>query len=133
MTRKHTPEMAKLTGAAKKNPQRYRKVAPKSKYDIGPPPEYFSKEQKKIWAEVVKYGLPGQLTGSDRFHLESTVQLLDEMRHPPSYGFTSANRSLLVSCLAKLGMNPQDRNRLGVQPLLPVKSKKDTDDFSEFK
>ena len=133
MTRKHTPEMAKLTGAAKKNPQRYRKQPPKSEYGIGAPPAHLDKDHKTIWNELVKYGLPGTLTGSDRVHLESTVRLVYKMRFPPSYGFTTAENSLLISSLSKLGMNPQDRNRLGVQPAPKAKSKKEADDFSEFK
>lgn len=124
-------ELAKLKGATKKDPQRYRKEPPKSNYELGDPPKRFNKELKAIWHEVVRYSLPGVLTGAERFTMEILCDLIYEYRNPPSYGFTSAKLSQLTRILGLFGMNPVDRQRLGVEAPKGKKGKPD-DDFSDF-
>ena len=127
--RSNTYEQAKLKGLVKKNPQRYRKLPPKSDYGIGKPPSHMSVEAKKIWAEIEKYVCAGVLTGSDRLHLEMTCDLMAEYRNPKSYGFSNSQKQLLNKMLQDMGMNPMARQRFGVEP---VKKTKNEDDFSEF-
>lgn len=125
----NTYEMAKLKGAIKKNPQRYKKIPPKSDYELGKPPRHMSKAAKKVWVEVQKYVCAGVLTGSDRFHMEMLCDLLAEYRNPASYGFSNSQKILLNKMLADIGMNPMARQRFGVEQ---VKKTKTEDDFSEF-
>lgn len=120
MARNKQPlELAKLKGAHKKDPQRYRKVVPKHDKDIGAPPAHMKKkgykfpEAIKIWQELVGQALPGVLTASDRVIMEMASNLLSEYRRDPS-AFTSPRYQTLLSCLSRLGLTPSDRQRLGV-------------------
>lgn len=122
-------EVAKLKGADKQNPQRYRTIPPKSQYGIGKAPPSLTKDEVKCWDELVYYSLPGVLSGSDRHIVEVTSKLLHEFRYPPSYGFDNPKLAQLMRNLGLLGMNPVDRQRLGVQK--PEKPKEN--DFEKFR
>lgn len=124
---KMTEEEAFLKGAHKKDPQRYRTKTPKNTSDIGFPPQHLDDEVKAIWHEVVANSLPGTLTASERVHLEALCGLIHEMR-TNFRGMQSAKLVAMVNLLAKLGMNPIDRRKLGVEP----PKEKEEDPFKGF-
>jgi len=107
-------ELAEFKGADRKNPQRYRKSVPKSGMPLGNAPAHLSPEAQSVWFELEAYSLPGVLTGADRLLFEIASNLMAEYREDPK-GFTAARIEKLVGCLARLGMSPADRQKLGVE------------------
>lgn len=111
---KQPAELAKLKGAAKKNPQRYTKDAPKSAKALGKPPAHLPEHVIVVWKELERCALPGVLTNSDRFVMEVAASLLAEFRLQRSE-FKAAKYSHLIGCLARLGLTPADRQKLGTE------------------
>ena len=114
-------EVAQLKGADKKNPQRYRDIVPKSKLPLGEPPAHMSDDAQECWYELSFYSIPGVMTGADRVLLEVASDLLDEYRKsrvPDEEGrlpkFQVVKLGKLIECLARFGMTPSDRTKLGV-------------------
>lgn len=118
-------ELAKLKGAHKKNPQRYKKEPPKSAHPLGESPKHIRGKSKDSWDELCKYCLKGVLTGADRFILEISSNLLAEYRSDPQE-FSAAKLEKLIGCLARLGMTPADRQKLGVE------KKAEDESFDDF-
>lgn len=114
---KHTQplEIAKLKGATRHDPQRYKKVPPKSEFDIGQPPAHMGAEAKAAWFEIQSYAIPGVLTAAERPLLEVLANLFAEYRIDP-LGFPTNRMGQMIGALARLGMSPADRQRLGVEP-----------------
>ena len=106
-------EIARLKGADKKNPQRYKATAPKSKLPLGEYPAEFSNDPADCWFEISSLSVPGVLTASDRFVLEITAHLLAEYRTNRT-DFAVGKYTHLVGCFARLGMSPTDRTKLGM-------------------
>lgn len=125
---KMTEERAALVGATKKNPQRYNKKTPKLDKELGDPPENLSYSAKEIWYEIVDNSLPGVLTAAERIHLEMLCVLLLEFRTSADT-INSSKITQIVTLLGKLGMNPIDRQKLGVEK---PKNEKDDDPFKGF-
>lgn len=73
--------------------------------DLGRPPKYFTKDEKKIWKEI-EAAAPAKLGQNDRFAMEITVTLMCKLR---SRTIENSQFSHLISCLNKLGMIPVDR------------------------
>ena len=114
MARHKQPEaLAKLKGAPKKNPQRYKTKQPVNKNLIGAPPAAMDADAKKIWAELLKYSLPGVITASERFIFEIASNLMAEYRKS-AREFPATKYGHLIGCLARLGLSPTDRQKLGV-------------------
>jgi hypothetical protein len=128
-------EIAKLNGAHKLNPQRYRKTIPKSDKPCGNPPEDMSEEAQACWFEISAKAIPGVLTYADTIMLELASDLLAEYRQVRKIRndafllpaemveeralalkivFTSTNKTILIGLLARFGMSPSDRNSLGI-------------------
>ena len=106
-------ELARLSGADKKNPQRYRGEVPKADQPFGEYPAIRSTDPAECWREISAQCIPGVLTGADRIILEITSHLLAEYRSDPE-GFAVGKYQHLVSCFGRLGMSPSDRTKLGV-------------------
>ncbi|MBB4126230.1 hypothetical protein GGR77_001520 [Xanthomonas translucens] len=106
--------MAQLKGADKHNPQRYKRQAPKSKAALGRAPVYFPADVAEVWKELERCALPGVLTGSDRFVMEVAASLLAEFRANRAE-FKAAKYAHLIGCLARLGLTPADRQKLGTE------------------
>ena len=106
-------ELAELKGATKVNPERYRDEVPKSTMPLGEYPVDRSTEPEDCWFEISSMCIPGVLTGADRIMMEIASDLLGEYREDHQK-FASAKLSNLISCLARFGMSPSDRNSLGV-------------------
>lgn len=114
MARQKQPlELAKLKGADKHDPQRYRNEPPKNKHGLGNPPAHMDEKSKEIWYELLEHSLPGVLTASERFIFEILSNLMAEYRANPN-GFATMKYSTLIGCLARLGLSPTDRQKLGV-------------------
>ena len=119
MARLHKPmEAHKLAGADKAHPERYRKEVPKSKLPLGEAPEYMAEDAKACWFEISSLTIPGVMTGADRFMLEIASSLLAEFRRDP-VEFAGGKYTHLISCLARFGMSPSDRTKLGVDATKP--------------
>lgn len=113
MARHKQPEaLAKLKGAEKKNPQRYRKDAPKAGKPLGKVPDHLTPDVAEVWKELERSALPGVLTIADRFVMEVAATLLSEFRILRT-SFQAAKYSHLIGCLARLGLTPADRQKLG--------------------
>jgi len=106
-------EVAKLKGADKKNPQRYRKSIPKSDMPVGNAPAGLDKSAAACWFEIQSLAIPGILTAADRVALELLATLLAEYRED-AREFPAHKRKDLISLLARFGMTPSDRNRLAI-------------------
>ncbi|MCC4621780.1 hypothetical protein LL965_17500 [Xanthomonas cassavae CFBP 4642] len=109
---KQPDELARLKGADKRNPQRYKRQAPKSKVALGQPPDHLPADAAAAWKELEKCAPPGVLTCSDRFVMEIAGSLLAEFRSKGPE-FKAAKYSHLIGCLARLGLTPADRQKLG--------------------
>lgn len=105
-------ELAKLKGANKRNPQRYRAEVPKSGHALGRAPDHLSAAAKAVWFELETYALKGTLTGADRLVMETTSVLVSQFRADP-VGFQAAKIGHMIGCLARLGLTPADRQKLG--------------------
>lgn len=106
-------ELAIFKGAHKKDPQRYRKIIPKSSHPLGDAPDHMSEAAKKIWLELEQASMEGVLTGTDRWIMEITSEILAQYRRNPR-GFSSSRLRTLISCLARIGMGPSVRQKLGI-------------------
>jgi phage terminase small subunit len=107
-------EVAELKGATRQNPQRYRKETPKSAQPLGQAPVHLSDSAKGVWFEIESLAPAGVLTGADRFALEILAELLAEWRDSPRE-FAVGKYTHLIGCLARLGMSPADRQKLGME------------------
>lgn len=107
-------ELAKLKSSDKKNPQRYRKEAPVSEQALGLAPKHLSKSAQAVWFELETYALKGVLTGADRMIMEITCVLVAQFRRTPQ-AMPSARMGHMIGCLARLGLSPADRQKLGVE------------------
>jgi phage terminase small subunit len=105
---------AKLTGAAAKNPQRFRdrKEPETSSKPVGNPPAYLGRDAKAVWKEAAKEF--GWLVIEDRFALEVMAVAVGTLREATKGGapvtasmITAANTSI-----GKLGASPTDRGKV---------------------
>jgi len=116
-------ELARLKGEVKKRPGRYKNTVPKSDLPCGEPPKEMSKGAKACWFEISAKAIPGVLTFADTILLELASNLLTEYRGNP-VEFQVGKYTHLIGVLARFGMSPSDRTKLGVE-----KPKDDEDDF----
>lgn len=107
-------EIAEVKGATRKHPERYRKQPPVVEHPLGQAPEYLSAEAKAVWFEIETFAPRGILKGADRCTLEVLSNLLAEYRQDPK-GFAVGKYTHLIGCLARLGMSPADRQKLGTE------------------
>ena len=110
---KQPRELAELKGAHKHDPQRYRDEPPKNKHRLGDPPAHMEEKAREIWYELLSHSLPGVATASERFIFEILSNLMMEYRVDPK-GFATMKYSTMLGCIAKLGLSPTDRQKLGV-------------------
>lgn len=106
--------VAELKGAAKKHPERYRKEPPKSDLQVGNVPARFTAAQQEAWLELTTYAPTGVLAGADRLTLEVGAQLLAQFRQDGD-DFPANKIGHLIGILARLGMSPADRQKLGTE------------------
>lgn len=106
--------------------QRYKTMPPKNKHGRGNPTTHMTEAAKEIWYELLEHALPGVLTASEHFIFEILSNLMAEYRVNPD-GFVTMKYSTLISCLARLGLSPTDRQKLGVN-----KGDKKKNEFEDF-
>jgi hypothetical protein len=99
---------------------------PRPTAPLGPPPKHFTKEEKKIWKELVRIAPAGVLTICDRWTVERCVQLVAKMR---AGTMMCAEGSQLITCMSKLGMTPADRSKVSATPEPPQKFHNPEDEF----
>jgi phage terminase small subunit len=107
-------QVADLKGATRKHPERYRKEPPETAYPLGQPPDHMSEAAKAVWFEISTYAPIGVLKGPDRLTLETLSNLVAEYREDPRE-FAVGKYTHLIGCLARLGMTPADRQKLGTE------------------
>lgn len=107
-------EVAELKGALRKHPERYRKQPPAVDLPLGNAPDHLSDDEKNMWFEIETYAPRGAWTGADRLTVELLAVLYSEFRKD-SVNIRVAKIGQIVSCLARLGMTPADRQKLGTE------------------
>lgn len=110
---KQPRELAELKGTTRTHPDRYRGEVPKSAKPLGQPPKHLSEEAKAAWFEIESYALPGVLTGAERMTMELLANFIVAYRANPAE-FPANKYPPMISCLARLGMTPADRQKLAV-------------------
>lgn len=80
--------------------------------ELGPPPNWFTPEQRLVWQELLAAAPHGVIKESDRVILELTVRLVIDVRSYPTVQAAVATQ--LRQCLGELGMSPSARARLSV-------------------
>ncbi len=121
-------EVHKMSGATAKNPQRFRdrQAAAKPTAELGKAPKHLSPDEKKAWKEIASIIPPGVLANTDRIALEIGSRLLVKFR---SGELAKASEvSCLLSLLARFGMTPADRNKIGTTQ--PDKPKQEQDEWT---
>lgn len=107
-------EIAELKGATRVHPERYRKDVPAVEQPLGEAPAHLSATAKAIWFEIEGLAPIKVLKGADRVALEILATLLEEYRAAPSE-FSAAKIGHVIGLLARLGMTPADRQKLGTE------------------
>jgi phage terminase small subunit len=111
MPQVHVPlEKAKITGAAKLHPGRFKNRANLTTAPIGGPPSWLSPEERMAWAMFVDE-IPW-LTQADRVVLEVASRLRADMMASRVPSISLLN--LLRQCCAQLGATPADRAKITV-------------------
>jgi len=111
-------------GSFKKDPQRTREPEPTNSNPIGNAPAYFSQIQREVWHDFVTDAPPGVLSASERTLVEMIVRLKAEIIEGDEVKTALFGR--LESLIARCGMTPADRPRVGVAP------PKDANDFDDI-
>ncbi len=102
-----------MSGAYEKNPSRRRANEPDTGRGVGPAPNSWDDEKKKVWDEIVSNCAGGVFQSSDRHMMEVLCTLLLEFRKNPSE-FGGRKYPVLMTLLSKCGMTPSDRSRVVV-------------------
>jgi|SRR6056297_2068141 len=107
---------ARLTGADKANPQRYRdRNEPATSGDpVGAAPAYLSKDAKAVWTEAA--GIMSWLVREDRFALEIAAQAVATIREAAKAGepIKAAQLTAARQALSSLGATPADRSKIHI-------------------
>ena len=130
MPRPKTPTAkARLTGADKKHPDRFKNRAEPATQGkpVGNPPAYMDKEAATAWRELAR--TLGWLEIEDRAAVESAAIAIGQVRtlHKRGEPVTGALFSAMNTALGKLGATPADRSKISIP------DDGDTDDpFAKF-
>jgi hypothetical protein len=118
-----------ITGRLKHDPQRRHEREPIPSGPLGAPPAYFTPALEEIWAELTRETPAGVLTSADRWIVEIACGLMLKFRDVgliPQVGMTGAELTQLIGCLARMGLTPADRSRVGVP------TEREQDAFAQF-
>lgn len=122
-----TAEQAKVTGADKKNPKRYRKEYIDIALPLGEPPEHLTPGAITVWREIQNWYPAHILKSADRHNVAVACEEMALYRQSPAE-FPSSRLSPMINLFGKLGGTPLDRLRLA-----PEKAKDEKkNDFDEF-
>jgi len=105
--------VAKLTGADRKNPQRYRdrKASVTCVEVLGAPPDRLTLAAQGIWKEVQEIMVDGVITRMDLMAMEAFCELMAEFREDPR-AFNGAKYGRLITFFSLFGMTPVDRQKI---------------------
>lgn len=92
--------LAELTGAVRRNPQRYRPEV--ATQPLGDPPAHLAAGELAAWHELVAADRAGCIRAPDRVLLEITAVLLARYRTTDDFPVTLLR--VLRQCLARLGL-----------------------------
>lgn len=108
--------LAKLTGADKKNPQRYRdrKSAIQCGTDIGEPPTVLTPGALSVWLELQPVFVPGVLSAMDQAAFSVLCELVSQFREAPR-DMPGAKLGKMISLFSLFGLTPVDRQRIRAQ------------------
>lgn len=111
MARPRTPTaVAQLTGAAAKNPQRFRdRAEPKPSGDLGDPPSFLSAREKKAWKAFA--GEWSWLTADDRAAMVALCQMRALVEDPKAEK-TAALYSAYRLAINDFGGTPTSRSKV---------------------
>lgn len=121
MARPRKPSKLKeLNGSAVHNSNRVNKNEPKPKVALSGVPDHFTDKERDAWKDITTRIIDGVAFDSDHVHIEMAAKLLASIRHP---SLDDTGRPVVVvsayaqlaSLLAKLGMNPSDRQKISVE------------------
>ena len=113
LARPRTPTaILELRGAFKNHPSRLRdrKLEPLVKTALPEPPRRLPKPVKLMWKEMQSHG-GYWLTSADRFLVEIAATLMARYRGDE---LKSADTSLLIGVLNKIGFSPAERRKLNL-------------------
>lgn len=118
MGKHRTPtNILELRGSFQHDPQRRRPDEPIPAGDLGQAPRHLTAAQRRVWRELAEIVPPGVLGDSDRWIVEIAARLMAKLRDAGELG--PGQLAQLVGCLARLGMTPADRSRIGTKPKSP--------------
>ncbi len=122
--------LAKLKGADKHDPQRYRARAkePKPVLGIGTAPAQLSESAVAIWIELQDDFAPGVLTRQDRRMFGVLCELFAEHDKSPA-DMTGARLSVMNSIQAQFGMTPSSRTKVST---VEIEDDKPENPFAKF-
>lgn len=124
MPRNRTPTaILDAKGGFLTHKDRQRPNEPISDRPIGNPPTSLSKEEKKVWRDLVKQACPGVLMESDRLMFAVLVRLATKFY--TNAPMMAAETNQMITLSSKFAMNPADRSRVAVE-------KKPTSSLSSF-
>ncbi|MBS9781466.1 MAG: hypothetical protein KGV56_03130 [Gammaproteobacteria bacterium] len=133
MARPRKPtKLKELNGSAAINPGRINKNEPKPTTPLSTAPSYFTKKEKQAWEDITSRIIDGVAFDCDFVHIELAAKLLASIRNPDKDDkgrpiVVVSAYAQLASLLAKLGMNPADRQKISIEP-----SKKEKDPWADF-
>lgn len=104
-----TPEQARVMGADKRSPGRFKDRADPSTEPLGSPPQGLSAPVKEAWLELAS-DIPW-LCRSDRHLLKLTAELAVATRRPDA---PIAAYAQLRLCLSSLAATPTDRSKVSI-------------------
>ena len=129
MSRQRQPvELLELKGSFQHDPQRRRPAGPKAKSPFGKAPDYFTAMEKTLWKELTSNGLPGVLTGNDRWLAEVACRMMAKLRSRDS--MTASEMSALINAVGRLGLSPIDRQKITDVP--GTSDSKEVSPYGEF-
>lgn len=108
--------VAKLKGADKKNPKRYKdaKAAPMPELGIGDFTVNLSPGARAVWTEVEPLMVTGVLTVADRLSFAALCELTAEFREDPRE-FSGTKLGKMITLLSLFGMTPVDRAKIRIE------------------
>src|SRR5215469_3575125 len=126
--RRVSTQVLKQRGSFRVNPGRYkdRLAEPKPSGVLGGPPKHLTREQRKIWRELLEIIPTGVACRYDRAAVELLVALMEKLRARQA---SCTDLLRLESLLSRFGMTPSDRSRVRVTS---TASSEGSDPLDEF-
>ncbi len=121
--------LAKLKGADKQNPQRYRNRAhePRPVLGVGDPPAWLGADGAAVWASMQAEIAPGVLTRQDRRMFGVLCSLVRSYEAAPDE-MSIGRLSTLSSIASQFGMTPSARTKVAAIEA----ETEDSNPFAEF-